>query len=88
MRRRGGMCVVIDVMKAEAGKKMKRDLKAAEEEDGTAGDKTEWMSMAQLWTRDSSQEDKESDVRFNASAALKLARPVDLWILGLKIIYF
>ncbi|KAJ1287470.1 hypothetical protein BS78_02G012300 [Paspalum vaginatum] len=52
---------VIDVMKEEAGKKVgeKSDgnlnLMAAEE-DGAAGDKSKWMSTAQLWTGDSGRE--------------------------------
>lgn len=48
---------VIDVMKAEAGKKARSDRKAAAEEDGAAGDKSKWMSTAQLWTGDSGRED-------------------------------
>ncbi|CAO1939357.1 unnamed protein product [Urochloa humidicola] len=55
---------VIDVMKAEAGKKTKSDRKAAAaaaEEDGAAGDKSKWMSTAQLWTGDSGREDAESE---------------------------
>ncbi|RLM87548.1 transcription factor PCL1-like [Panicum miliaceum] len=54
---------VIDVMKAEAGTKTKSDRKAAAaaEEDGTAGDKSKWMSTAQLWTGDSGREDAESE---------------------------
>ncbi|KAF8783855.1 hypothetical protein HU200_000297 [Digitaria exilis] len=54
---------VIDVMKAEAGKKkIKRDCKAAAEEDGATGDKSKWMSTAQLWTGDNSgREDVESE---------------------------
>ncbi|EER95793.2 transcription factor HHO2 [Sorghum bicolor] len=57
---------VIDVMKEEAGKKTTkrsdRSLPAAEEdEDGAAGDKSKWMSTAQLWTGDSGREDAESE---------------------------
>ncbi|OEL16467.1 Myb family transcription factor EFM [Dichanthelium oligosanthes] len=54
---------VIDVMKGEAGKKTKSDRKvvAAAEEDGAAGDKSKWMSTAQLWTGDSGREDAESE---------------------------
>ncbi|CAN6212928.1 unnamed protein product [Urochloa humidicola] len=54
---------VIDVMKAEAGKKTKSDCKvdAAAEEDGAAGDKSKWMSTAQLWTGDSGRKDAESE---------------------------
>ncbi|CAN6222228.1 unnamed protein product [Urochloa humidicola] len=54
---------VIDVMKAEAGKKTKSDCKvaAAAEEDGAAGDKSKWMSTAQLWTGDSDRKDAESE---------------------------
>ncbi|PUZ68263.1 hypothetical protein GQ55_2G011800 [Panicum hallii var. hallii] len=54
---------VIDVMKAEAGTKTKSDRKAAvaAEEDGAAGDKSKWMSTAQLWTGDSGREDAESE---------------------------
>ncbi|KAG2631316.1 hypothetical protein PVAP13_2NG008600 [Panicum virgatum] len=54
---------VIDVMKAEAGTKTKGDRKAAVavEEDGAAGDKSKWMSTAQLWTGDSGREDAESE---------------------------
>ncbi|CAL5091931.1 unnamed protein product [Urochloa decumbens] len=55
---------VIDVMKAEAGKKTKSDRKAAAaaaEEDSAAGDKSKWMSTAQLWTGDSGREDAESE---------------------------
>jgi len=51
---------VIDVMKAEAGTKTKSDRKAAEE-DGAAGDKSKWMSTAQLWTGDSGREDAASE---------------------------
>ncbi|RLN34677.1 transcription factor PCL1-like [Panicum miliaceum] len=51
---------VIDVMKAEAGTKTKSDRKAAEE-DGAAGDKSKWMSTAQLWTGDYGREDAESE---------------------------
>ncbi|CAL5077248.1 unnamed protein product [Urochloa decumbens] len=54
---------VIDVMKAEAGKKTKSDRKAAAaaEEESAAGDKSKWMSTAQLWTGDSGREDAESE---------------------------
>ncbi|CAO2140852.1 unnamed protein product [Urochloa humidicola] len=54
---------VIDVMKAEAGKKTKSDCKMATvaEEDGAAGDKSKWMSTAQLWTGESGREDAESE---------------------------
>ena len=71
MRRCCGVCAVIDVMKAEAGTKTKGDRKAAVavEEDGAAGDKSKWMSTAQLWTGDSGREDAASEVRFDASAA-------------------
>ena len=62
MRRCGGVCAVMDVMKAEAGTKTKSDRKAAEE-DGAAGDKSKWMSTAQLWTGDSGREDAESEVQ-------------------------
>ena len=68
MRRCCGVCAVIDVMKAEAGTKTKNDRKATEE-DGAAGDKSKWMSTAQLWTGDSGREDAASEVRFDASAA-------------------
>lgn len=55
---------MIDVMKAEAGKKARSDRKAAAEEDGAAGDKSKWMSTAQLWTGDSGRDDdSESEVR-------------------------
>ncbi|WVZ61595.1 hypothetical protein U9M48_011447 [Paspalum notatum var. saurae] len=47
---------VIDVMKEEAGKKEEEE-KTAAEEDGAAGDKSKWMSTAQLWTGDSGRED-------------------------------
>ena len=65
MRRCGVVCAVIDVMKAEAGTKTKGDRKAAVavEEDGAAGDKSKWMSTAQLWTGDSGREDAESEVQ-------------------------
>lgn len=61
---------VIDVMKEEAGKKTTRrsdrSLAAAaavaeDEEDGAAGDKSKWMSTAQLWTGDSGRQDAESE---------------------------
>ncbi|NP_001150001.1 Myb family transcription factor EFM [Zea mays] len=45
---------VIDVMKEEAGK-------AVAEEDGAAGDKSKWMSTAQLWTGDCGREDAEPE---------------------------
>lgn len=62
---------MIDVMKEEAGKKTTkrsdRSLPAAEEdEDGAAGDKSKWMSTAQLWTGDSGREDAESEVRHDS----------------------
>lgn len=74
MRRCGGVCAVIDVMKEEAGKKTRtrsdRSLVAAEEEeeDGAAGDKSKWMSTAQLWTGDSGREDAEPEVRHDSIA--------------------
>ncbi|KAF8783641.1 hypothetical protein HU200_000438 [Digitaria exilis] len=54
---------VIDVMKAEAGKKTKSDHKTVMtiEEEGTPGDKSKWMSTAQLWTGNSNREDAESE---------------------------
>jgi len=64
-------------MKEEAGKKTTRrndrSLPAAaaaadEEEDGAAGDKSKWMSTAQLWTGDSGREDAESEVRHDSIA--------------------
>lgn len=74
MRRCGGVCAVIDVMKEEAGKKTRtrsdRSLVAAEEEeeDGAAGDKSKWMSTAQLWTGDSGLEDAEPEVGHDSIA--------------------
>lgn len=76
-RRCGGVCAVIDVMKEEAGKKTTRrsdrSLAAAaavaeDEEDGAAGDKSKWMSTAQLWTGDSGRQDAESEVRHDSIA--------------------
>nr|CAB3451756.1 unnamed protein product [Digitaria exilis] len=54
---------VIDVMKAETGKKMKSDHKTAMtiEEEGALGDKSKWMSTAQLWISDANREDAESE---------------------------
>lgn len=48
---------VIDVMKVEAEKKS--DHK--EEDEGATGDKSKWMSTAQLWTGDSGRDDAESE---------------------------
>ncbi|XP_062190409.1 transcription factor NIGTH1-like [Phragmites australis] len=50
---------VIDAMKEEAEKK-KSDRKE-EDEEGAAGDKSKWMSTAQLWTGDSGRDDAESE---------------------------
>ncbi|GJN10477.1 hypothetical protein PR202_ga28572 [Eleusine coracana subsp. coracana] len=55
---------VIDVMKEEAEKK-KNDRK--EEEDGAAGDKSKWMSTAQLWTGGSGRDAAESEVRIRVA---------------------
>lgn len=64
-------------MKEEAGKKTTRrsdrSLAAAaavaeDEEDGAAGDKSKWMSTAQLWTGDSGRQDAESEVRHDSIA--------------------
>lgn len=62
------MCAVIDVMKVEVGKKAKSNHKVSTttEEDGTTGEKSKWMSNAQLWTGDSSQGVEELEVRFDA----------------------
>uniref|UniRef100_A0A0A9H211 HTH myb-type domain-containing protein n=1 Tax=Arundo donax TaxID=35708 RepID=A0A0A9H211_ARUDO len=49
---------VIDVMKEEAEKK-KSDRK--EEDEGATGDKSKWMSTAQLWTGDSGRDGAESE---------------------------
>jgi hypothetical protein len=81
MRRCGGVCAVIDVMKEEAGKKKtttrrrsdRRLASAAaddeeEEADGATADKSKWMSTAQLWTGDSGREDAESEVRHDSIA--------------------
>ncbi|KAK3126216.1 hypothetical protein QOZ80_7AG0553290 [Eleusine coracana subsp. coracana] len=56
---------VIDVMKEEAEKK-KNDRK--EEEDGAAGDKSKWMSTAQLWTGGSGRDAAESERRSSPEA--------------------
>ena len=52
---------MIDVMKKEAEEK-KRD--GDREEDAGAGDKSNWMSTAQLWTGDSGRGDDASEVGF------------------------
>lgn len=55
---------VIDAMKAEAGKEATSDRKVAAavaEEDSTAGDKSKWMSTAQLWTGDSGREEEDAE---------------------------
>jgi hypothetical protein len=61
-------------MKAEAGKKARSDRKVASatvEEDDTVGDKSKWMSMAQLWTSDIEwEEDAKLEVIFGVLALL------------------
>jgi hypothetical protein len=52
---------VIDVVK-ELSEKKKNDRK--EEEDRAAGDKSQWMSTAQLWTGGSVLDAAEAEVRF------------------------
>lgn len=61
---------MIDVIKEEAEKEKKDDRDEEEEEDGATGDKSKWMSTAQLWTSGSGRDAAEPEVRFGGSFGL------------------
>ncbi|TVU40519.1 hypothetical protein EJB05_13986 [Eragrostis curvula] len=61
---------VIDVMKEEAEKK-KNDRKEAEEEAAAAGDKSKWMSTAQLWSGGDAVETERQDTKGRSSSEAK-----------------
>jgi hypothetical protein len=53
---------VIDVMKKEVEEKRRGGDQEKGKEDAGAGDKSNWMSTAQLWTGDSGRCDDASEV--------------------------
>jgi hypothetical protein len=53
---------VIDVIKKEVEEKKRGGDREEEKEDAGAGDKSNWMSTAQLWTGDSGRGDDASEV--------------------------
>jgi hypothetical protein len=66
---------VIDVLKEEA----ERKKNGRQEEDGAGGDKSEWMSTAQLWTGGSGRGAAEPEVRSDSAAQLSCSNACSGW---------